>query len=141
MTTTIRASVLMGGTGPGWPSSAWDGVFTVLHVVVVAVSVLFGLLAMAAAGKLGFDAACGTRRCYAEGRWEEPAAGLGMVVFLVTGISDAAWATTGPGGGLLILGAATGLVVAVNWFMVWRERRTTAAFLAVASRDGAGEQS
>ncbi len=44
-------------------------------------------------------------------------------------------------GGLLILGAATGLVVAVNWFMVWRERRTTAVFLAVASRDGAGEQS
>jgi hypothetical protein len=140
VTTTIRASVLMDGTGPGWPSGAWDGVFTVLHVVVVAVSVLSGLLAMAAAGKLGFDAARGTRRCYAEGCWEEPAAGLGMVVFLVTGISNAAWAA-GPGVGLLILAAATGLVVAVNWFMVWRERRTTAALLTAVCGQSGGEQS
>jgi len=139
MTTTIHATGPL-YVGPPYVFASFDELFIVLHVVVVAVFVLSGLLAMAAAGKLGFDAARGTRRCYAEGCWEEPAAGLGMVVFLVTGISDAAWATTGPGVGLLILGAATGLVVAVNWFMVWRERRTTAAFLAVASRDGAGEQ-
>jgi hypothetical protein len=139
MTTTIHATGPL-YVGPPYVFASFDELFIVLHVVVVAVFVLSGLLAMAAAGKLGFDAARGTRRCYAEGCWEEPAAGLGMVVFLVTGISDAAWATTGPGVGLLILAAATGLVVAVNWFMVWRERRTTAAFLAVASRDGAGEQ-
>jgi len=139
MTTTIHATGPL-YVGPPYVFASFDELFIVLHVVVVAVFVLSGLLAMAAAGKLGFDAARGTRRCYAEGCWEEPAAGLGMVVFLVTGISDAAWATTGPGGGLLI-GAATGLVLAVNWFVVWRERRTTAAFLAVASRDGAGEQS
>ncbi len=138
MTTTIHADGPL-SVGPPYVFASFDELFIVLHVVV-AVFVLSGLLAMAAAGKLGFDAARGTRRCYAEGCWEEPAAGLGMVVFLVTGISDAAWATTGPGGGLLI-GAATGLVLAVNWFVVWRERRTTAAFLAVASRDGAGEQS
>jgi len=138
MTTTIHADGPL-SVGPPYVFASFDELFIVLHVVV-AVFVLSGLLAMAAAGKLGFDAARGTRRCYAEGCWEEPAAGLGMVVFLVTGISDAAWATTGPGVGLLI-GAATGLVVAVNWFVVWRERRTTAAFLAVASRDGAGEQS
>jgi len=139
MTTTIHADGPL-SVGPPYVFASFDELFIVLHVVVEAVFVLSGLLAMAAAGKLGFDAARGTRRCYAEGCWEEPAAGLRMVVFLVTGISDAAWATTGPGVGLLI-GAATGLVVAVNWFVVWRERRTTAAFLAVASRDGAGEQS
>ncbi len=139
MTTTIHATGPL-SVGPPYVFASFDEIVTVLHVVV-AVFVLSGLLAMAAAGKLGSDAARGTRRCYVEGCWEEPAAGLGMVVFLVTGISDAAWATTGPGGGLLILGAATVLVVAVNWFMVWRVRRTTAAFLAVASRDGAGEQS
>ncbi len=140
MTTTIHADGPL-SVGPPYVFASFTELFTVLHVVVVAVSVLSGLLAMVAAGKLGFDAARGTRRCYAEGCWEEPAAGLGMVVFLVTGSSNAAWATTGPGVGLLILAAATGLVVAVNWLMVWRERRTTAAFPAVASRDGAGEQS
>jgi len=141
MTTTIRASVLMGGVGPVWPPGALDGAFTVLHVLVVAVSVLSGLLVMVAAGKLGFDRVRGTRLCYAEGCWEESVAGLGMVVFLVTGISNAAWAAAGPGGGLLTLGVATGLVVAVGWFVVWRERRTTVALPAEASRESAGEQS
>ena len=140
MTTTIRASGSL-YVGPVWPDASFTEFFTVLHVVVVAVFVLSGLLAMAAAGKLGFDSVRGTRRCYAEGCWEETAAGLGMGVFLVTGASNAAWATTGPGGGLLTLGAATGLVVAVNWFMVRRERRTTAALLTAVCGQSGGEQS
>jgi len=139
MTTTIHATGPL-YVGPPYVFASFDELFIVLHVVVVAVFVLSGLLAMAAAGKLGFDAARGTRRCYAEGCWEEPAAGLGMVVFLVTGISDAAWATTGPGVGLLILGAAAGLVVAVNWFMVWRERRWWADAAAAQSAAGAEGQ-
>ncbi len=119
---------------------ALDGLFTVFHVVVVAVSVLFGLLVMTATGKLGFDHVRGTRLCHAEGSGEEIPAVFGMVIALVTGASTAAW-SVGPDVGLLTLLGLGGLVVAAGWVMVRRERRTTAALPAAASRESAGEQS
>jgi len=61
-------------------------------------------------------------------------------VSFVTGASLAAWAAS-PGLGLLTLGTVAGLVVAAGWYIARRERRTTAALLTAASRDGAGEQS
>jgi len=140
MTTTI-ASVLMEDGGPVWPPGAWDGLFTVLHVMVVAVSVLSGLLMMGATGKLALDHVRGIRGgCFGEGCWEGDAAALGMVVFLVTGASLAAWAA-GPGMGLLTLGAVSRLVVAVGWYIAWRERRTTVALLTAVCGQSGGEQS
>jgi len=134
MTTTIQADGLMEAGGPVWPPGALDGLFTVFHVVVVAVSVLFGLLVMTATGKLGFDHVRGTRLCHAEGSGEEIPAAFGMVIALVTGASTAAW-LVGLDVGLLTL---LGLGVAAGWVMV---RRTTAALPAAASRESAGEQS
>ncbi len=135
MTTTIHADGPL-SVGPPYVFASFDEIVTVLHVLVVGVFVLSLVVACAVMVVAVFSVhpGCGPSRTAV-------AVPLALVVSFVTGASLAAWATTGPGVGLLILAAATGLVVAVNWFMVWRERRTTAAFLAVASRDGAGEQS
>ena len=135
MTTTIHADGPL-SVGPPYVFASFDEIVTVLHVLVVGVFVLSLVVACAVMVVAVFSVhpGCGPSRTAV-------AVPLALVVSFVTGASLAAWATTGPGVGLLILAAATGLVVAVKWFMVWRERRTTAAFLAVASRDGAGEQS
>jgi len=135
MTTTIHATGPL-YVGPPYASASFDEIVTVLHVLVVGVFLLSLVVACAAMVVVAFSCrrdSCGPDRA-------TKAVPLALVVSFVTGASLAAWAA-GPGVGLLILGAAAGLVVAVNWFMVWRERRTTAALLAVASRDGAGEQS
>jgi len=135
MTTTIHADGPL-YVGPPYVFASFDELFTVLRVLVWAVFVLSLVVACAAMVVVAFSCrrdSCGPDRA-------AKAVPLALVVSFVTGASLAAWAA-GPGVGLLILGAAAGLVVAVNWFMVWRERRTTAALLAVGSRDGAGEQS
>ncbi len=66
---------------------------------------------------------------------------LALVVAFVTGASGlAAWAA-GPGVGLLTLGAASGLVVAVGWCIARRERRTTAALLTAVCGQSGGAHS
>jgi len=135
MTTTIHATGPL-YVGPPYASASFDEIVTVLHVVVVGVFLLSLVVACAAMAVTVFSCrrdSCGPDRA-------AKAVPLALVVSFVTGASLAAWAA-GPGMGLLTLGAASGLVVAVGWYIAWRERRTTAALLAVASRDGAGEQS
>ncbi len=135
MTTTIGADGPQ-VVGPPYVFASFDGFVAVLHALVWAVLELSLVLACAAMIVAAFSSrgdSCGP-----------PRAALAvpplLVVSLVTGASLAAWAAD-PGLGVLTLGAVSGLVVAAGWYIAWRERRTTAAFLAVASRDGAGEQS
>jgi len=134
MTTTIHATGPL-YVGPPYVFASFDELFTVLHVLVWVVFVLSLVAACAAMVVAVFSVhpGCGPDRA-------AKAVPLALVVSFVTGASLAAWAA-GPEMGLLPLGAASGLVVAVGWCIAWRERRTTAALLAVASRDGAGEQS
>jgi len=131
MTTTIQVD------GPLYVGTPYANTSTtVLHVLVVGVFLLSLVVAFAAMVVAVFSCrrdSCGPGRA-------AKAVPLALVVSFVTGASLAAWAA-GPGMGLLTLGTVSGLVVAVGWYIAWRERRTTAAFLAVASRDGAGEQS
>ena len=61
---------------------------------------------------------------------------MALVVSFVTGASLAAWAA-GPEMGLLTLGAASGLVVAVGWCIAWRKRRWWADYSAPQSAAGA----
>jgi len=140
MTTTIHADgpPFVGGV---WTDASLPEFFTVLHVLVVGVFVLSGLLAMAAAmAAVAFEAFYGCRGC-GPSRASVVTPPLAMVVSFVTGASSAAWATTGPGVGLLTLGAATGLVVAVNWLMVRRERRAAAALVTAVCGQSGGAQS
>ncbi len=136
MTTTIGADGPL-YVGP-YVFASFDGFVTVLHVLVVVVFVLSLVFACAAMVVVAFSTSRGDS-C------GPPRAALALppllvVVSFVTGASLAAWAA-GPGLGVLTLGAVSGLVVAAGWYIAARERRTTAAFLAVASRDGAGERS
>jgi len=104
---------------------------TVLHVLVVVVFVLALVVATIAMAVVAFYGCrgCGPSRA-------SVVAPLAMVVSFVTGASTAAWAAAGPDMGLLTLLTATGLVVAVGWFITRRERLWWAAY-AAASRDGA----
>jgi len=136
MTTTIHADGPL-SVGPPYVFASFDEIVTVLHVlvwVVFELSLVAACAAMVVVAFSGCRDSCGPS-------WEARLVPLALVVSFVTGASGLAAGAAGPGVGLLILGAATVLVVAVNWFMVWRERCTAAAFLAVAARDGAGEQS
>jgi len=127
MTTTIHADGPL-YVGPPYATASFNEFVTVLHVLVGAVFVLSGLVAVAV---MVFSGArgCGPSRA-------SVVALPAMVVSFVTGASTVAWAAAGPDMGLLTLGAATGLVVVVGWFITWRERLWWAAYSA-ASRDGA----
>jgi len=124
MTTTIQADGPL-YVGPPYATASFNEFFTVLHVLVVAVFVLSGLVAMVAVAVVAFG---GHRGCEPSRAAVAP---LAMVVSFVTGASTAAWATAGPDMGLLTLLAATGLVVEVGWCIAWR------ASYSAASRDGA----
>ncbi len=117
--------------GPPYVFVSFDEFVTVLHVLVGAVFVLSGLVAMVAVAVMVFSGGrgCGPSRA-------SVIALPAMVVYFVTGASTAAWAAAGPDMGLLTLLAATGLVVVVGWCIAWRERLWWAAYSA-ASGDGA----
>jgi len=129
MTTTIHADGPL-YVGPPYATASFNDLFTVLHVLVVGVFVLSLVAACAAMAVVAFGGrrGCGPSRAAV-------VAPLALVVSFVTGASTAAWAA-GPGMGLLTLGAASGLVVAVGWCIAWWERRWWASYSAV-SRDGA----
>jgi len=134
MTTTIHAD------GPPFVGAVWTDAslpefFTVLHVLVWGVFEL-SLVAACAAMVVAFSGcrdSCGPDRA-------TKAVPLALVVSFVTGASLAAWAA-GPGMGLLTLGTASVLVVAVGWYTARRERRTTAALLTAVCGQSGGEQS
>jgi len=130
MTTTIHADGPL-YVGPPYATASFNEFVTVLHVLVGAVFVLSGLVAMVAVAVMVFSGArgCGPSRA-------SLIALPAMVVYFVTGASTTVWATAGPDRGLLTLLAAAGLVVVVGWFITWRERLWWAAYSA-ASRDGA----
>jgi len=130
MTTTIHAAGPL-YVGPPYATTSFNDLFTVLHVLVGAVFVLSGLVAMVAVAVMVFSGGrgCGPSRA-------SVIALPAMVVYFVTGASTTAWATAGTDRGLLTLLAATGLVVVVGWCITWRERLWWAAYSA-ASRDGA----
>jgi hypothetical protein len=130
MTTTIHADGPL-YVGPPYATASFNELFTVLHVLVGAVFVLSGSVAMVAVAVMVFSGGrgCGPSRA-------SVIALPAMVVSFVTGASTTAWAAAGPDRGLLTLLAATGLVVAVGWWIAWRERRWWAAYSA-ASGDGA----
>ena len=135
MTTTIHADGPL-YVGPPSVFASFDEFFTVLHVLVVGVfelSLVVACAAMVVVAFSGRGGSCGPPRAAV-------AVPLALVVSFVTGASLAAWAA-GPGMGLLTLGAASVLVVAVTWFMVRRERRTTAALLTAVCGQSGGEQS
>ncbi len=104
---------------------------TVLHVLVVGVFVLSLVVATIAMAVVAFSGGrgCGPSRA-------SVIALPAMVVSFAAGASTAVWAAAGPDMGLLTLLAATGLVVAVGWFITRRERLWWAAYSA-ASGDGA----
>jgi len=131
MTTTIQADGPL-YVGPPYATASFNDLFTVLHVLVGAVFVLSGLVAMVAVAVAVFSVhpGCGPSRA-------SVVAPLAMVVSFVTGASTAAWAAVGPDMGLLTLLAATGLVVVVGWCIAWRERLWWADYSAAQSRDGA----
>jgi len=133
MTTTIHAD---GGlyVGPAWPDASFTELFTVLHVLVVGVFVLSLVAAFAAMAAVAFEAVYGRRGC--EPSRASVLAPVAMVVSDVTGASPAAWAAAGPGGGLLTLLAATGLVAAAGWCIAWRQRRWWASCSAAQSAAG-----
>ncbi len=130
MTTTIHADGPL-YVGPPYATASFNDLFTVLHVLVGAVFVLSGLVAMVAVAVMVFSGGrgCGPSRA-------SVIALPAMVVFFVTGASTAAWAAVGPDRGLLTLLAAPGLVVVVGWWIAWWERRWWASCSAV-SGDGA----
>ncbi len=117
--------------GPPYATASFNEFVTVLHVLVGAVFVLSGLVAMVAVAVMVFSGGrgCGPSRA-------SVVAPLAMVVSFVTGAATAAWAAVGPDMGLLTLLAATGLVVVVGWFITRHERLWWAAYSA-ASGDGA----
>ncbi len=135
MTPTIHATGPL-YVGPPYASASFDEIVTVLHVLVVGVFLLSLVVACAAMVVVAFSCrrdSCGPDRA-------TKAVPLALVVSFVTGASLAAWAA-GPGMGLLTLGTASGLVVAVGWYIAWRERRTTAALLTAVCGQSGGEQS
>ncbi len=116
MTTTIHADGPL-YVGPPYVFASFDEIVTVLHVLVVGVFLLSLVAACAAMAVAVFSVhpGCGPSRAAVS-------VPLALVVSFVTGASLAAWAA-GPEMGLLTLGAASGLVVAVGWCIAWRERR------------------
>jgi hypothetical protein len=129
MTTTIHATGPL-YVGPPYASASFDEIVTVLHVLVVGVFLLSLVVACAAMAVAVFSVhpGCGPDRA-------TKAVPLALVVSFVTGASLAAWAA-GPGMGLLTLGTASGLVVAVGWYIAWRERRWWADYSAAQSAAG-----
>ncbi len=122
--------------GPPYVFASFDEIVIVLHVLVWVVLELSLVLACAAMVVVAFSSrrdSCGPPRAAL-------AVPVALVVSFVTGASLAAWAA-GPGLGLLTLGAVSGLVVAVGWYIAWRERRTTAALLTAVCGQSGGEQS
>jgi len=122
--------------GPPYASASFDEIVTVLHVLVWGVFLLSLVVACAAMVVVAFSG----RRDSCGPSWEARLVPLALVVSFVTGASLAAWAA-GPGMGLLILGTASVLVVAVGWYTARRERRTTAALLTAVCGQSGGEQS
>jgi len=90
MTTTIHADGPL-YVGPPYATASFNELFTVLHVLVGAVFVLSGLVAMVAVAVMVFSGGrgCGQSRA-------SLIAGPAMVVYFVTGASTAAWAAAGP---------------------------------------------
>jgi len=133
MTTTIHADDPL-SVGPPYVFASFDEIVTVLHVLVVAVFVLSLVAACAAMAVAVFSVhpGCGPSRVAV-------AVPLALVVSFVTGASLAAWAA-GPEMGLLTLGAASGLVVAVGWCLAWQDRRWWASYSAAQSAAGAEGQ-
>jgi len=134
MTTTIHATGPL-SAGPPYVFASFDGFVAVLHVLVWVVFEVSLVAACAAMVVVAFSSrgdSCGPDRA-------TKAVPLALVVSFVTGASLAAWAA-GPGLGVLTLGTASGLVVAVGWYIARRERRTTAALLtAVCGQSGGGQ--
>jgi len=129
MSTTIHAD------GPLYVGTPYANTpTTVLHVLVVGVFLLSLVVACAAMVVVAFAAFYGRRGCGPP--WASGVAPLALVVSFVTGASTVAWAAGGPDVGLLTLGAASGLVVAVGWCMAWRERRWWASYSAAQSAAG-----
>jgi len=120
--------------GPPYVFAPFNELFTVLHVLVVGVFLLSLVAACAAMAVAVFSVhpGCGPSRAAV-------AVPLALVVSFVTGASLAAW-VAGPEMGLLTLGAASGLVVAVGWCIAWRERRWWADAAAAQSAAGAEGQ-
>ena len=116
MTITIHADRPL-YVGPPYANASLPELFTVLHVLVVAVFVLSSVAACAAmaVAVFSFHTGCGPSRA-------ARVVLLALVVSFVTGASTIAWGA-GPDMGLLTLGGATGLVVALGWCLAWRERR------------------
>jgi len=133
MTTTIHATGPL-YVGPPYVFASFDELFTVLHVLVVAVFLLSLVVAFAAMAVAAFEAFYGRRGCGPSRAAK--AVPLALVVSFVTGASLAAWAA-GPETGLLTLLAATGPVAAVRWCIAWRERRWWADYSAAQSAAGA----
>jgi len=135
MTTTIHADDPL-YVGPPYVFASFDEIVAVLHVLVWGVFELSLVVACAAMVVVTFSGrrdSCGPPRA-------AKAVPLALVVSFVTGASLAAWAG-GPGMGLLTPGTVAGLVVAVGWYIAWRERRTTAALLTAVCGQSGGEQS
>jgi len=136
MSTTIHVDGPL-SAGPPYVFASFDEFSTVLHVlvwVVFELSLVAACAAMVVVAFSGCRDSCGPS-------WEARLVPLALVVSFVTGASGlAAWAA-GPGVGLLTLGAVSGLVVAVGWYIARRERRTTAALLTAVCGQSGGEQS
>jgi len=95
MTTTIHAASPL-YVGPPYATASFNEFVTVLHVLVGAVFVLSGLVAMVAVAVMVFS---GGRGC---GPSRAPVIALpAMVVYVVTGASTVAWAAAGTDMGLL----------------------------------------
>jgi len=136
MTTTIRADGPL-YVGPPSVFASFDEFVTVLHVLVWAVFEVSLVAACAAMVVVAFS--CRGDSCGPS--WEARLVPLALVVSFVTGASGLAAGAAGPGVGLLILGTVAVLVVAVGWYIAWRERRTTAALLTAVCGQSGGAQS
>ncbi len=130
MTTTIHADDPL-SVGPPYASASFNELFTVLHVLAVGVFVLSLGAAFATMAVAVFSVHPGCEPSRAS-----VAVPLALVVSFVTGASTVAWAAAGPDMGLLTLGAASGLVVAVGWCIAWRERWWWADYSAAQSAAG-----
>jgi len=95
------------------------GPFSVVHLVVVTVSMVAALVA---AVSLGFGAARGSSCCFGERRWEETASTLGGLVFFAMSTSNVAWVVAGPGVGLLTLLLLLTLLVVLLTVVVVTDR-------------------
>ena len=121
------------------------GPFSVVHLVVVTMSMVAALVWLVGAVSLGFDAARGSSGCFGGRRWEETASTWGGLVFFATSTSNVAWVLAGPGVGLLTLLLLLTLLVVLLTVVVMTDRvgaRRAQRFAATLTcrESGAGVQ-